>query len=214
MNLIRRMAWKHCSHCWHTVSIMLFTKPSFHCLMHCLVQIKCVHWIITHIGCKINFGLLTGWRRRQCSCPVCDWPRAMDKIGGRIYCYICLCTDVGKEIIVPMSLLIHPICVVPDFGAYNKNWYMMILPKGQLSVQFAIFVNNGRNHLKNTSGELIMFANYSSTTPLNHIISRPLRQTILAWSPETRKDRMRGSKAFGMADGDLNTSKHSLICSP
>ena len=39
--------------------------------------------------------------------------------------------DVGKEEIVLMSSLVHPICVVPDFGVENKNGFMMILPKGQ-----------------------------------------------------------------------------------
>ena len=42
-----------------------------------------------------------------------------------------LCTEVGKEEIVPMSSLIHPICIVPDYGAANKDQYMMILPKEQ-----------------------------------------------------------------------------------
>ncbi len=44
-------------------------------------------------------------------------------------------TDVGEEEIVPMSSLIHPICVVPDFGVENNNRYMMILPKGQWSLK-------------------------------------------------------------------------------
>ena len=56
-------------------------------------------------------------------------------------------TDVGEEEIVPMWSLVHPICVVPDFGVENKNEYMMILPKGQWSGYFARFVNNSRNSL-------------------------------------------------------------------
>ena len=57
-------------------------------------------------------------------------------------------TDVGKEEIVPLSLLVPPIYVVPNFGVENKNEYMMILPKGQSwSGYFARFVNNGNNSL-------------------------------------------------------------------
>ena len=59
-----------------------------------------------------------------------------------------LCTEVGKEEIVPISSLIHPICVVPDFGEQeDSNRFMMILPKGQWSEYFARFVNNDRRKL-------------------------------------------------------------------
>ena len=36
---------------------------------------------------------------------------------------------MGEEEIVPLSLLVHPICGVPDFGAEKKNGHIMILPK-------------------------------------------------------------------------------------
>ena len=55
--------------------------------------------------------------------------------------------DVGKEEIVPLSLLVHPTCVVPNFGLENKNEYMMVQPKGQWSEYFARFVQNGNNSL-------------------------------------------------------------------
>ena len=58
-----------------------------------------------------------------------------------------LLLNVGKEEIVPLSLLVHPICVVPNFGLENKNEYMMIQPKGQWSEYFARFVKNGNNSL-------------------------------------------------------------------
>jgi hypothetical protein len=55
-------------------------------------------------------------------------------------------TTNGKEEMVPMSSLVHPICVVPNFGLENNDEYMMILPKGQWSDYFARFINQGSNH--------------------------------------------------------------------
>jgi hypothetical protein len=55
--------------------------------------------------------------------------------------------DVGKEEIVPLSSLVHPISLEPNFGLENKNEYMMILSKGQWSEYFARFVKNGNNSL-------------------------------------------------------------------
>ena len=52
-----------------------------------------------------------------------------------------LCCDKGKEEIVPLSSLCHPVCVVPDFGADENNKYMLILPKGRWSQYFTKFLN-------------------------------------------------------------------------
>ena len=52
-----------------------------------------------------------------------------------------LCAERGKEDIVPLSSLCHPICVVPDIGGEDANGYMMILPKGQWSQYFTRFYN-------------------------------------------------------------------------
>ncbi len=79
----------------------------------------------------------------QCAIDPVPW----SKLEEEFIAIFCLCTDVGKEEIGRMSSLIHPICVVPDYGAENKNRYMMMLPKGQWSDYFARFVDNGRNSL-------------------------------------------------------------------
>ena len=52
-----------------------------------------------------------------------------------------LCTDPGKEYTVPLSALVQPICVVPDYGSSVNNRYMLILPKGEWSGYFAQIVN-------------------------------------------------------------------------
>ena len=79
----------------------------------------------------------------QCAIEPVQWSRLEEEFIVKI----CLNMDVGKEEIVPLSSLVHPICVVPNFGLENKNEYMMILPKGQWSGCFARFVNNGNNLL-------------------------------------------------------------------
>ena len=79
----------------------------------------------------------------QCAIEPVQWLRLEEEFIVKLR----LNTDVGKEEIVPLSLLVHPICVVPNFGLENKNEYTMILPKGQWSEYFARFVKNGNNSL-------------------------------------------------------------------
>ena len=43
---------------------------------------------------------------------------------------------------VPMSALIHPICVIPNYGAQDKNSYMVILPQRYWSKYFSIYVQS------------------------------------------------------------------------
>jgi hypothetical protein len=62
----------------------------------------------------------------QCAIEPVSWSRLEEEFIVKL----CLNTDVGKEEIVSLLLLVHPICVVPNFGLGNKNEYLMILPKG------------------------------------------------------------------------------------
>lgn len=43
---------------------------------------------------------------------------------------------------VPMSALIHPICVIPNYGADDKNSYMVILPQRYWSKYFSGYVQS------------------------------------------------------------------------
>ncbi len=59
----------------------------------------------------------------QCAIDPVPWSKLEEKIIAKF----CLCTDVGKEEIVPMSSLIHPVCVVPvmeqrtEIGTYCQR---------------------------------------------------------------------------------------------
>ena len=79
----------------------------------------------------------------QCAIELVEWSRLEEECIVKLR----LNMDKRKEEIVPLSLLVHPICVVPNFGLENKNEYTMILPKGQWSGYFARFVKNGNNSL-------------------------------------------------------------------
>ena len=79
----------------------------------------------------------------QCAIEPVPW----SKLEEEFIVKLCLNMDVGKEEIVPLSSLVHPISLEPNFGLENKNEYMMILSKGQWSEYFARFVKNGNNSL-------------------------------------------------------------------
>ena len=79
----------------------------------------------------------------QCAIEPLQWSRLEEEFIVKL----CLNTHVGKEEMVLLSSLVHPICVVPNFGIEEQNEYMMILLKGQWSEYFARFVNNGINSL-------------------------------------------------------------------
>ena len=79
----------------------------------------------------------------QCVIDPVPWPRLEEEFIVKFS----LNMDVGEEQIVPMSSLVHPICVVSDFRVENKNGHVMILPKGQWSDYFARFIKNGINSL-------------------------------------------------------------------
>ncbi len=73
----------------------------------------------------------------QCAVNPLPWEEVEEKFIAKFE----LCSTVGKEYIVPLSSLSHPICVVPDYGSPLSNMYMLILPKGQWSEYFARQVN-------------------------------------------------------------------------
>lgn len=73
----------------------------------------------------------------QCSVKAIAWTM----VEQSFVCPFELCSDVGKEQIVPLLSLTDPVfVVVKDYGA-NDNKYMLILPKRQLSGYFARFVS-------------------------------------------------------------------------
>ena len=55
-----------------------------------------------------------------------------------------LCSTPGEEQVVPLSSLVDPICVLPDYGSMDADDYMLILPKGQWSDYFGRRVNRSR----------------------------------------------------------------------
>ncbi len=73
----------------------------------------------------------------QCAVNPLPWEEVEEKFIAKFE----LCNTPGKEYIVPLSSLSHPICVVPDYGSPVRNMYMLILPKGQWSEYFARQVN-------------------------------------------------------------------------
>ncbi len=62
----------------------------------------------------------------QCSTEAIPWMELEDNFFARF----CLDTREGAEETVPITSLVHPICVVPDYGATSVDRYLMILPKG------------------------------------------------------------------------------------
>ena len=77
----------------------------------------------------------------QCAIEPLQWSKLEEEFIVKLR----LNTKVRQEELVPMSSLVHPICVVPNFGLENNDEYMMILPKGQWSDYFARFINSVSN---------------------------------------------------------------------
>jgi hypothetical protein len=67
-----------------------------------------------------------------------DPPVAWDDLEEQFFVHLKLCSTKGSEQQVPLSSLLHPICVVPNYG--EEDAYIMILPKGRWSKYFSSFI--------------------------------------------------------------------------
>ena len=66
-------------------------------------------------------------------------PVAWDDVEKQFCVHFKLCSAKGSEQQVPLSSLLHPICVMPNYGSEDE--YIMILPKGQWSKYFTTFIS-------------------------------------------------------------------------
>ena len=82
----------------------------------------------------------------QCSDQPLPWKLVEDKFIVKFE----MCSDAGKEQVVPLSALVHPVCVVPNNGSNDADDYMLILPKGQWSDYFGREVQRHRNNQATT----------------------------------------------------------------
>ena len=72
----------------------------------------------------------------MCSCDPLPWGQLEDNFVAKFK----LCSKPGEEQVVPLSSLVHPIGVVPDYGSMDPDDYVLILPKGQWSDYFGQIV--------------------------------------------------------------------------
>ena len=70
----------------------------------------------------------------QCS----EDPVSWEDLEEKFFVNFKLCSTKGREEQVPLSSVLHPICVVPNYG--KDDSYIMILPKGRWSKYFTAFI--------------------------------------------------------------------------
>jgi len=73
----------------------------------------------------------------QCSVDSLEWSRVEEEI----VIHFRLCTDFEHSYMtVSISMLTHPLWVVPDYGGDDEYRYMVILPRGNWSQYFSSFI--------------------------------------------------------------------------
>ncbi len=75
----------------------------------------------------------------QCSAESLDWSTVEENFIVDFH----LGTDHRTSFVtIPMSAIVHPLCIIPDYGSGDDNRYMVVLPKRNWSQYFSRFVND------------------------------------------------------------------------
>ena len=75
----------------------------------------------------------------QCSAESLDWSTVEKEFIVHFHHGTDHCTSF---VTIPMSAIVHPLCIVPDYGRGINNRYMVVLPKQNWSQYFSRFVND------------------------------------------------------------------------
>ena len=75
----------------------------------------------------------------QCSAESLEWSTVEENFIFDFH----LGTDHRTSFVtIPMSAIVHPLCIIPDYGSGDDNRYMVVLPKRNWSQYFSRFVND------------------------------------------------------------------------